>query len=267
MFVCLIECVVLNRNTNVSSSFLLALFNVRRTGVSGLLKRLANDLVMPKFLAQTNSRGAAHMAIITFVIVSMSLFLAIFNPDEPKAIGDFGGVFAISFLSVLVAFAAAAVLLKLYRARLARMVIAKWWHIILSLCAVSAGLLGNIILTPTVFELFVIYLSGFLAVVIYMSTKVEVFSFGIWMVSYFTTAVLHKRHTFCPPSASSYFYLPCLPSLPPAITAAQDESERRKAPASQGDRPRHPGGVRAPGPIRRTQGAAVRATVRGHLYH
>jgi amino acid transporter len=156
---------------------------LRLEGVSGLLKRLANDLVMPKFLAETNSRGAAHMAIITFVIVSMSLFLAIFNPDEPKAIGDFGGVFAISFLSVLVAFAAAAVLLKLYRAKLARMVIAKWWHIILSLTAVSAGLLGNIILTPTVFELFVIYLSGFLAVALYMSTKVEVFSFGIWMVS------------------------------------------------------------------------------------
>jgi hypothetical protein len=41
---------------------------------------------------------------------------------------------------------------------------------------------GNIILTPTVFSLFLIYLSGFCVVAIYMATKVQVFTFGIWMV-------------------------------------------------------------------------------------
>jgi amino acid transporter len=115
----------------------------RSLGVSGLLKRLACDQVMPSFLAATNTRGAAHAAITTFVLISMSLFLAIFDPKNPKAIDDFGGVFAISFLSVLVGFACAAVLLKLYRAKLARLVIAKWWHIFLSLGAVTVGLIGK----------------------------------------------------------------------------------------------------------------------------
>jgi hypothetical protein len=41
---------------------------------------------------------------------------------------------------------------------------------------------GNIILTPSVFSLFLIYLSCFLVVVVYMFMKVEVFTFGIWMV-------------------------------------------------------------------------------------
>ena len=45
------------------------------------------------------------------------------------------------------------------------------------------GCAGNIVLTPSVFTLFLIYLSGFLSVTIYMFMKVEVFSFGIWMVS------------------------------------------------------------------------------------
>ena len=49
--------------------------------------------------------------------------------------------------------------------------------------------LGNIVLTPSVFNLFLIYLSGFLAVVVYMFTKVELFSFGIWMVR-------HTNHLF-----------------------------------------------------------------------
>jgi hypothetical protein len=34
-----------------------------------------------------------------------------------------------------------------------------------------------------VFSLFLIYLSCFLAVVVYMFMKVEIFTFGIWMVS------------------------------------------------------------------------------------
>ncbi len=113
------------------------------TGVSGLLKRLANDKVMPEFLAYTNSRGAAYSAIICFVGVSMSLFLAIYDPADPTAINNFGGVFAISFLSVLVAFACAAVLLKLHRSKLARLVIAQWWQIFVSLASVTVGLIGK----------------------------------------------------------------------------------------------------------------------------
>jgi hypothetical protein len=52
-------------------------------------------------------------------------------------------------------------------------------YILMSHCCVHAG---NIILTPTVFSLFLIYLSGFCVVAIYMATKVQVFTFGIWMV-------------------------------------------------------------------------------------
>jgi amino acid transporter len=114
-------------------------------GVSGLIKRLSFDRVLPSFLAYTNNRGAAYAAIICFVGVSMSLFLAIFDPADPTAINNFGGVFAISFLSVLVAFASAAVLLKLHRSTLARLVIAQWWQIFVSLGAVFIGLIGELV--------------------------------------------------------------------------------------------------------------------------
>jgi amino acid transporter len=112
-------------------------------GVSGLLKRLASDHILPEVLATTNSRGAPHFAIIVFTVLSISLFLAIFDPSNPTAINDFGGVFAISFLSVLISFASAAALLKMYRPHLARRVIAKWWQVIVSLLAVVAGFLGK----------------------------------------------------------------------------------------------------------------------------
>ena len=111
-------------------------------GVSGLIKRLAKDKVLPLFLARVNAQGTAYLAIICFVALCMSLFLAIFNPANPTAINKFGGVFAIAFLSVLLVFATGAVLLKLYRAKLARMVIAKWWQIFFSLAAVFVGFIG-----------------------------------------------------------------------------------------------------------------------------
>ena len=146
------------------------------------MKKLAADQILPRFLAATNPCGAAYLSIIVFVALCMTLFLAIFDPTNPTAIKKFGGVFAISFLSVLIAFGIGACLLKLYRAKLPRLVIAKWWQILVSVAAVVAGLIGNIILTPSVFVLFLIYLVCFVAVVVYMFSKVELFSFGIWMV-------------------------------------------------------------------------------------
>ncbi len=176
-------------------------------GVSGLLTRLAKDKVLPEALATKNSRDAPYCAIITFVLIAISLFLAIFDPKDPNGINKFGGVFAISFLSVLITFAFGAIFLKLYRPKLARLVISTWSQIGLSLSTVLIGfigksnltelfyttaslrfvvvilLLGNIILTPEVFYLFLAYLSGLVSVASYMFMRVDVLSFMVWMVS------------------------------------------------------------------------------------
>eukprot|EP01039_Chlorochromonas_danica_P009568 gene9568-10575_t len=151
-------------------------------GVSGLLKRLASDHILPEILATTNSRDAPYVAIFTFTALAISLFLAIFDPSNPTAINDFGGVFAIAFLSVLISFACAAVLLKMHRPLLARRVVAKWYQLIVSLLAVVAGFIGNVILTPKVFYLFLAYLSGFIGVIAAMFGRVELISSVAWIL-------------------------------------------------------------------------------------
>jgi amino acid transporter len=112
-------------------------------GVSGLIERLAKDKVVPEELAVVYPWGASYASIIGFVIFCICLFLCIFDPEDPTGINRFGGVFAISFLSVLAAFAFAAMLLKVYRPNLARLIITKWWHVIFSFSAVFVGLIGN----------------------------------------------------------------------------------------------------------------------------
>jgi amino acid transporter len=116
-------------------------------GVSALMCRLAGDNILPQYLATKNSRGAPYVSILIFTGLSMSLFLAIFNPSDPTAINNFGGVFAIAFLSTLVAFALSTILLKLHRSRLARRMIARWWEIVLSLVAVTSGLIGTYLIS------------------------------------------------------------------------------------------------------------------------
>lgn len=151
-------------------------------GIAGLLRRLAADSILPQALAIEDSRGTPSVAIIVFLVLSLSLFLAIYDPSNEHAIEDFGGVYAIAFLSVLVCFAMAAVMLKLYRPYLARRVVAKWWQVFCSLICVTLGFLGNIILAPKVFYLFLAYLSGFIGLVALMFGRVEVLSIMIWML-------------------------------------------------------------------------------------
>ena len=112
-------------------------------GVSGLMKILANDEVLPSFLAATNSKGAAYMSIICFVLISMSLFVAIFDPVNPTAIVEFGGVYAIAFLSVLLMFVLGNITTKLCCPQLKRTVTAHWWEALFTLGAVSMGLVGE----------------------------------------------------------------------------------------------------------------------------
>jgi amino acid transporter len=151
-------------------------------GVTGLMVRLSKDGVIPDFLSRENSNGAPYWSIILFVSIMLSLFQAVFDPTNPTEISGFGGVYAIAFLSVLTCLSIGAILLKLYRPRIARLVISKWWEIFFSLGAVLAGLVGNIVLTPQGFFLFLAYVAGLLLVVWYMACRVEFLSFGIWMV-------------------------------------------------------------------------------------
>lgn len=118
-------------------------------GVTGLIERMAKDRVVPKGLAAVSSWGSCYVAIISFSVFCIALFLCIFDPNNPTAINRFGGVFAISFLSVLACFAFATILLKLYRSKLARLVITKWWQVIVSFLAVILGIAGKrLVLNP-----------------------------------------------------------------------------------------------------------------------
>jgi len=93
---------------------------------------------------RTNYRGANYVIIISFFVLTGTLFLAIYDPLHPSKITVFAGVFALAFLTVMFLFAYACGALKIQRPEMARLVIAPWWNIYLCMGAVLIGFVGKI---------------------------------------------------------------------------------------------------------------------------
>ena len=112
-------------------------------GVTGLVKRMTLDRVLPQFLLHSNRRGTAHRIIIAFFLLSVSVLL-ITKGD----IGALAGVYTISFLAVMALFGVGNILLKVRRARLPRPSEAGWPAVLVGIVAVLVGLVGNIVNEP-----------------------------------------------------------------------------------------------------------------------
>ncbi|MDF1562664.1 MAG: APC family permease [Deltaproteobacteria bacterium] len=121
-------------------------------GVTGLVKRMTLDRILPQFLLQTNRRGTTHRIVIAFFLLAVSVLYLTGGNLEALA-----GVYTISFLCVMALFAIGNILLKVRRARLPRPEKASWLAIMIALPAVIVGIAGNVIKHPDYFQMFLIY--------------------------------------------------------------------------------------------------------------
>ena len=121
-------------------------------GVTGLVRRMTLDRVLPQALLKQNRRGTPHRIIIGFFVLSVSVLL-ITEGD----IGALAGVYTISFLAVMALFGIGNILLKVKRARLPRPSKATWPAVLIGITAVLAGMAGNIRMHPEYFQVFLGY--------------------------------------------------------------------------------------------------------------
>ncbi|GLE06037.1 hypothetical protein PINS_up015248 [Pythium insidiosum] len=137
-------------------------------GITGLVRRLAFDRVLPHFLTTTNAwRGTNHFIILLFFALQSSLVIAL-NADASVL----AGVFTFAFLGVMSLFAFGCILLKLKRSVMPRDVHAPWWSCIFGLIMVLLGLLGNLLGDPTIFTYFSLYFLAFASVMFLMLERV-----------------------------------------------------------------------------------------------
>jgi amino acid transporter len=121
-------------------------------GVSGLMKRMTLDRILPPFFLKENKRQSNYVILITFFLLCLSVLL-ITNGE----LGPLAGVYTISFLSVMAFFALGNFLLKRKRPKLPRPVYASVGTVSLALLGVLAALYGNIRIRPDYLIVFLQY--------------------------------------------------------------------------------------------------------------
>ena len=121
-------------------------------GVGGLVHRMTLDQCFPQFLLRSNRWQSYHYVILGFMLLCLSILYL-----TRGEILLLEGVYVISFLGVMTAFAIGNMLLKLNRAELKRTYVAGWTTVILGAFATTIGLVGNIILDVNYLYYFAIY--------------------------------------------------------------------------------------------------------------
>jgi len=137
-------------------------------GVSGLMKRMTLDRILPQALLKENSRGSSPRILILFYILCFSILFITAGQLAPLA-----GVYTISFLSVMAFFGFGNILLKFKRARLPRPEYAPPIIVVLGITGILVALYGNVKLHP---EYLVVFLQYFIPaiLIIYMFLKRKV---------------------------------------------------------------------------------------------
>ena len=121
-------------------------------GVSGLMKRMALDRILPQLLLKENSKGSSPRILFLFYLLCVSV-LFITNGK----LGPLAGVYTISFLLVMAYFGFGNFLLKIKRAKLPRPEYAKPFIVAIAIIAVLTAIYGNIKLHPDYLVVFLQY--------------------------------------------------------------------------------------------------------------
>ncbi|WP_035557557.1 APC family permease [Hymenobacter sp. IS2118] len=149
-------------------------------GVSGLMKRMTLDRILPQFFLKENKRGSNYVILITFFLLCVSVLL-ITNGQ----LGPLAGVYTISFLSVMAFFALGNFLLKRKRPNLPRPVYAGIVTVTLALLGVSVALYGNVKIHPEYLVVFLQYFLPTMAVVSIMLNRIAILNFILSAVDSF----------------------------------------------------------------------------------
>ena len=138
-------------------------------GVSGLMKRMTLDRVLPQFFLKENARGSNYYILGIFFLLCVSVLL-ITNGQ----LGPLAGVYTISFLAVMAFFALGNFLLKGKRPKLPRPVYAGILTVTLAMIGVLLALYGNVKIHPEYLIVFLQYFLPTMALVYIMLNRIAI---------------------------------------------------------------------------------------------
>ncbi|MDG2131598.1 MAG: APC family permease [Fuerstiella sp.] len=159
-------------------------------GVTGLVHRMTLDRCLPQFLLKTNRRGTTHRIIIGFFLLCVSVLFITKTANDQDQIKKLAGIYTISFLAVMALFALGNILLKIKRKNLPRAIQAKWGSVIIAMCAVLTGLVGNSLIDPGYLVTFLQYFIPAMLVIAVMLARIALLKAFLSMVRSFTASIV-----------------------------------------------------------------------------
>ncbi len=109
---------------------------------------------------------------------------------ENGQIKKLAGIYTISFLAVMALFALGNILLKIKRKNLPRAIQAKWGSVIIAMCAVLTGLVGNSLIDPGYLVTFLQYFIPAMLVIAVMLARIALLKAFLSMVRSFTASIV-----------------------------------------------------------------------------
>ena len=123
-------------------------------GVSGLMKRMSLDRILPQALLKENKAGSSPRILLAFFLLCISVLVI-----TDGQMGPLAGVYTMSFLAVMAYFGFGNLLLKIKRTKLPRPEYAQPYVVAIAILAILAAIYGNILLHP---EYLVVFLQYFI---------------------------------------------------------------------------------------------------------
>ena len=149
-------------------------------GVTGLLKRMTLDRILPNYFLKENKRGSNYRIIISFLVLCVSVLFVTKGKLESLA-----GVYTFSFLAVMALFGIGNLLLKFKRKKLPRPERANGLAVVIAISLIIIAFMGNYILNANSFYTFVKYLIPALIFILIMLERIFIIEFSITMLEYF----------------------------------------------------------------------------------
>lgn len=148
-------------------------------GVSGLLNRITLDRIMPNFFLKKNRYNSTYVIHVFFFLLCCSILFV--TAGELTALA---GVYTISFLSVMILFVVGNIFLKLRRRALPRPESASVFALFIGIAGVGLAIIGNIVLNPNYFYLFIEYLIPTMLIGFIMLNRTLVLKALLYVIKY-----------------------------------------------------------------------------------
>ena len=151
-------------------------------GVTGLLKRMTLDRILPNYFLKENKNGSNYRIIISFLILCVSVLIV-----TKGDLVSLAGVYTFSFLAVMALFGIGNLLLKFKRKRLPRPEKARGLAVVIAISLIIIAFIGNYTLNVNSFYTFVKYFIPALLFILIMLNRLFLIEFSITMLEYFYT--------------------------------------------------------------------------------